>query len=57
MATIEPRPRYWAQISASRSHVMTAWYSAFSRPFPMYSLVATEKLVTCRMRETGDRPV
>jgi len=46
-ATIAPLPRYWAQMSARRSQAITAWYSAFSRPFPTYSFVATEKLVTC----------
>ena len=42
-----PCPRYWAQMSARRSQVITAWYSAFSRPPPTYSFVATEKVATC----------
>ena len=46
-ATIAPLPRYCAQMSARRSHAITAWYSAFSRPLPTYSFVATEKVVTC----------
>ena len=46
-ATIAPLPRYWAQMSARRSQAITAWYSAFSQPFPMYSFVATDIVVTC----------
>src|SRR5687767_14323449 len=58
MLTIWPLPRYWPQISASRSHVTTLWYSAFSAP-PRYSLVAMENCVTvlplARLLTSGSR--
>src|SRR5512141_3373033 len=46
MATCWPLPRYRPQISASRSQVTTGWYSAFSLPPPMNSLLATVNVVT-----------
>jgi hypothetical protein len=33
--------------TTGETQAITEWYSAFSRPLPTYSLVATEKLVTC----------
>src|SRR5688572_24553904 len=59
MATCWPLPRYVPAISASRSHVTTGWYSAFSRPPPMNSLLATVNVVTflpdARLRISGSR--
>jgi hypothetical protein len=38
--------------------VTTEWNSAFSLPLPMYSLVAMENVLTCRMQQTAPgRPV
>src|SRR5450759_3255514 len=46
-------------MSASRSQVTTEWNSAFSLPFPTYSLVASENVVTffplASTRSSGSR--
>src|SRR5438105_2850943 len=46
MSTSWPLLRNWPQISASRSHAMTLWYSVRSPPPPRNSLVATTNVAS-----------